>query len=260
MKSCEFCDKEFESDRNLHIHWGEKHEDELNSHQQEKVKKAQRQQKEEKENKTQKRRKLLFKGLTAGSLIIFAVLIAPQILSMFQSSPFELDRQPMMGDENASVTVVKFGDYQCPHCKTWDQEIKPRLKENYIDSGQVKFYYINFPVINQNSDLAAKAGEYVYANDRENFWKTHKELYSAETQLTEGRIINIVTETTNLTESEIRQGLESTKAENELQADKRIANGNGITGTPTVYVNGERIGNDYNSLKTAVDKQLENGN
>ena len=234
--------------------------DELNSHQKEKVKKAKREEKDEKETKTQRRRNLLLKGLTATSLVVFAVLIVPQILSMFQSSPLELDRQPMMGSENASVTVVKFGDYQCGHCKDWDANVKPQLEQEYIDSGQVKFYYINFPVINQNSEIAARAGEYVYENDPENFWKFHDTLYSAQTALTRAGIITTVTQTTNISEEEISEGLDSQMARNELQADERIANGNGVTATPTIYVNGERVGNDYQSLKTAIDKQLENGN
>ena len=255
MKECEFCEKEFESKEELHLHWGEEHKEELNSHQEEKVKKAKRKQEEQSEVNKSKRRSLLLKGLTGVTLIIFVALVLPQVMSMFQSSPFQLDRQPMLGDENASVTVVKFGDYQCPHCKTWDSEVKPQLNQ-YIDSGDVKFYYINLPVIGQNSNLAARAGEYIYENDPENFWNFHDALYSTQTSLTQASIVNTAVETTILTEQEISGGLDSTLPQNELQADQRIANGNGVTATPTVFVNGQRVGNDWESLENAVENNL----
>lgn len=260
MTECDFCDEEFETDEELQLHWGEEHEDELNSHQKEKVKKAEREKENRTEAKKSKRRNLFLKGLTGITAIIFVALVLPQVLSMFQSSPFQLDTQPMLGQENASVTVVKFGDYQCGHCKTWDRELKPQLKQEYIDSGDVKFYYINLPVIGANSELAARAGEYVYENDPENFWSLHNKLYDTQTQLTRTGIINTAVETTNLTEEEITEGLNSETARNELEADEKIANGNGVTSTPTVYVNGERVGNDWESLKSAIDNQLENGN
>lgn len=260
MVDCEYCEEEFETDEELHIHWGEEHEDELNSHQKEKVKKAKREKENRKEAKKSKRRNLFLKGLTGITAIIFVALVLPQVMSMFQSSPFQLDRQPMLGQENASVTVVKFGDYQCPHCKTWDREVKPQLEQEYIDSGDVKFYYINLPVIGANSELAARAGEYVYENDPENFWNLHNELYGTQMQLTRTGIIDTAVETTNLTEEEIKEGLGSETARNELEADEKIANGNGVTATPTVYVNGERVGNDWDSLKSTIDNKLENGN
>jgi protein-disulfide isomerase len=177
-------------------------------------------------------------------------------MAMFQSSPFQLDQQPMMGDESAPVTVVKFGDYQCGHCKTWDAEVKPQLKQEYIESGEVKFYYINFPVIGENSRVAARAGEYVLENDAENYWAFHDTLYGVPTGLTPSTIISVATETTNITETEIEEGLNSQNTLNELQTDRRVGNGNGVSATPTIFVNGERVGNDYQSLKTAIEKQL----
>ncbi|AOV94518.1 hypothetical protein AQV86_01165 [Nanohaloarchaea archaeon SG9] len=260
MKECKFCGEKFESGKDLHLHWEEKHEDELNSHQKEKTKKAKREKEQKEEINRSRRRNLLLKGLTGVTLIIFVALVLPQVMSMFQSSPFELYRQPMLGDENASVTVVEFGDYQCPHCKTFDSEIKPKLKNEYIDSGDVKFYYINLPVIDETSGLAARAGEYIWENDRDNFWDFHSKLYGTETRLNQGIIVNTATETTNLTAEEIREGLDSQSTANELQADQRIANGNGVTSTPTVYVNGQQVGNDYQSIKTAIENNLKNGN
>jgi protein-disulfide isomerase len=256
MTECDFCGEDFDSDRELHLHWGEKHEDELNSHQQEKVKKAERKEENEKEVKSSRRRSLLLKGLTGVTLIIFVTLVLPQIMAMFQSSPFQLDRQPMLGDENASVTVVEFGDYQCPHCKDFENQVKPQLNEEYIETGQVKFYYINLPVIDQKSNLAATASEYVYGNEPESYWDFHSALFDIRASLTRPTVIEAVTQNTNITEQEIEEGLNQERYNDEVQADQKIANGNGVTGTPIVYVNGERVESDYQSIKNAIEKRL----
>jgi len=55
MAECNFCDKEFENKVDLHVHWGQEHEDELNSHQKDKVKKAERK-KNEKKTQSERRR------------------------------------------------------------------------------------------------------------------------------------------------------------------------------------------------------------
>jgi protein-disulfide isomerase len=135
--------------------------------------------------------------------------------------------------------------------------VKPQLKEEYINSGKVKFHYINLVVINQNSNLAARASEYVQDNDPENFWNFHSTLFDLRGQLTRNSLINTVTETTNITEQEINDGLSDEKYIDEVKADRKIANGNGVTSTPTVYVNGERVGNDYESIKSAIENNLE---
>ncbi|MFB6114884.1 MAG: DsbA family protein [Candidatus Nanohalobium sp.] len=264
MTECEFCGEEFDSDRELHIHWGEEHEDELNSHQEEKVKKAKREEEDEKKAKKSRRRNLMFKGLTAVSLLIFVGLVLPQVLSMFKSSPFQLEDQPMMGSENASVTVVEFGDYRCPYCQRFDQRVHPKLKENYIDTGKVKFYFINFPILGEGSNLAARASEYVYRNDPENFWAFHHALYDNQGSerrkwVTPELLGTIANRTTDINASELKEGLDNEKIKEAVQQDKRIAKSNGLRGTPTVYVNGEQVEASYQSIKSAIENKLKDG-
>lgn len=265
MNDCEFCDEEFSSERKLYLHWGEKHTDELNSHQEEKVKKAKREQENEKEAKSSKRRNLMFKGLTAVSLLIFVGLVLPQVLSMFKSSPFQLEQQPMLGSENATVTVVEFGDYRCPYCQRFDQQVYPQIKQEYIDSGEVKFYFINYPILGEGSQSAARAGEYVYRNDPENFWAFHHALY--DNQGSESRrwvtpelLAKVAERTTDINASELKEGLDNEKIKEAVQQDKKIAKSNGLQGTPTVYVNGEQVETSYQSIKSAIEKNLNNGN
>ena len=82
MTECEFCEKEFDEKTELHIHWGEEHENELNSHQQEKVKKAQRKREKEKQQKKAKRkeyRNYAIMGVLIIGLIAGGAAIAPKL-------------------------------------------------------------------------------------------------------------------------------------------------------------------------------------
>ena len=54
-----------------------------------------------------------------------------------------IEGQPILGEANAPVTVVEFGDFKCPSCKAWGETIFPRLVSEYVDTGKVKFSYIN---------------------------------------------------------------------------------------------------------------------
>lgn len=256
MNNCEFCDKSFDSERELHIHWGEEHEEDLNSHQKEKSKKARREKEEERDRKKTNRRNLFLKGLTGISILIFAVLVLPQILAMFKSGPMDLDSQPVQGDDNSSVKIVEFGDYQCGHCQSFDREVHPRLKENFIDTGKANFYFINNPILGEGSVAAARASEYVYLNDPENYWEFHHALFQ---NIGSESISGLMNRTTNINTSNLNQKLNSEEVKEAVKKDREISQSNGVRSTPTVYVNGERVEPTYQSIKDAVEKNLQDG-
>src|SRR3989338_10296981 len=58
---------------------------------------------------------------------------------------------PVLGLESAPVTIIEFGDYQCPFCQKWNQNTKPLVEKNYIDTGRVKLIYVDFPIVGPDS-------------------------------------------------------------------------------------------------------------
>lgn len=266
MVECNFCDKEFDNKTDLHLHWGEEHEDELNSHQKEKVKKAKRKRSEQKEQKNAERKKMAGMGLAGvGALVLIAVL-GSQVLGNSnggaQTASFNLDQQPMLGSSNASVTVVEFGDYKCPYCKRFDEQVYPQLKENYIDTGKVKFYFINFPFIASDSTTAAVAGECVLEQDNEQFWNFHHAVYNnqgseSENWATQDRLMEIARDSTeNLDYDELKSCIANRETIDEVNSDKSITRQNQVTSTPTIFVNGQEVNSGYSSVRAAIEQQL----
>lgn len=86
MVECEYCEEEFDDETELHIHWGEEHEDELNSHDKEKVKKAEREKDKEAQRKKAKRkeyRNYAILGVIIVGLVGAGAMIAPELTETF---------------------------------------------------------------------------------------------------------------------------------------------------------------------------------
>lgn len=80
---------------------------------------------------------------------------------------------PMMGNQNAKVTLIEFSDYQCPFCGRHFTQTEPQLKKDYIDKGLVKFYYRDFP-LSQIHPGAEKGAEAVRcAGEQGKYWQYH---------------------------------------------------------------------------------------
>jgi protein-disulfide isomerase len=269
MSECRFCEEEFDNKTDLHIHWGEEHEDELNSHQKEKVKKAKREKKEEREKKNAKRKQMAGMGLAGiGALAVIALLGSQLISTGPTGQEIPLEGQPMIGNDDANVTVVEFGDYRCPVCKQFHDQTWPQLKDNYIDTGKIKFYFVNYAFLDQNfagetSTRAAVAGECVLNQDEEQFWNFHSALYEnqgAERQdwATQDFLMELARENTEgLDYNQLQTCVDNRQTSEKVQQDRSIGRNAGVTGTPSVYVNGNKIENwQYSGLRAAIEQQL----
>lgn len=89
----------------------------------------------------------------------------------------ELAQGVTMGDPNAPITLVEFADFQCPGCAGFASMMKPQIDLAYIESGQAKFVFYDFPLIaiHPHAFLAARAAR--CAGDQELFWQYHNALF-----------------------------------------------------------------------------------
>lgn len=85
---------------------------------------------------------------------------------------------PILGDQNAGITIVEFGDYQCSNCKAWFDHTRPSIYEDYIKTGKVNMVFVDFPFIGDNSRSAAQAS--YCAEDQSMYWEYHDKVYSSQ--------------------------------------------------------------------------------
>ena len=82
---------------------------------------------------------------------------------------------PKIGDDNAKISIVEFGDYQCTFCYKFHKNVLDDIQIQYINSGKVNYVYRDFPLNGVDSILAAESS--YCANDQEQYWQYHNLLF-----------------------------------------------------------------------------------
>lgn len=168
--------------------------------------------------------------------------------------------QQSLGEKDATIHIVEFGDFKCPACRTWDVTVLPRLKEEYINKGKVQLHFINFPFIGKDSDLGAAAGEAIYKQDPKAFWTFYDEIYQnqkneKEEWITEALVVDIVKQKLPTIDVEkFKKDLKSKEIKDKVQKDFDLAQKLKVQGAPSIYINGKLVNPDYDSIKAAIDK------
>ncbi|MBI2443137.1 MAG: thioredoxin domain-containing protein [Candidatus Levybacteria bacterium] len=87
---------------------------------------------------------------------------------------------PMLGKDDAPVTMIEFSDLQCPFCLRFFQNSFPQIKKNYIDTGKVKFYFRHLPLTQLHPMAMPFANAAECANEQNKFWEMHDKIYNEQ--------------------------------------------------------------------------------
>ncbi len=153
---------------------------------------------------------------------------------------FTGNASPHLGSDNAPITLVEFGDYQCHFCNKFFHETEPSILKNYVETGKVKIIFKDFTIIGTDSVLAAQAAH--CANDQDMFWEYHDELYNNWAGENTGWASseNLVKFANNigLSEEIFVQCMNDAKYQQLVSASSTDARNLGITGTPAFFLIG----------------------
>jgi protein-disulfide isomerase len=183
------------------------------------------------------------------------------------NNPPSLEGQPVLGDDQAPVTVTVFGDYMCPSCKLWEQEVYPQLEKEYISKGDVKLSAINVIFHGTESENAALAAEQVLKEDPESFWAFHNKVFESQPEhgekwATPSKMAEIAEETTAIEPDDIVKKISDKTYSDQLQTDEDLVRDYGVQSTPTVMINGKTVSDealfDFGKMKELIDEELRN--
>jgi protein-disulfide isomerase len=165
------------------------------------------------------------------------------------------ERDHIKGPENAPVTLVEYGDFECNLCG----RAYPVVEEILQKYGKkVRFVFRNFPLktIHLNSYDAALVAESAALQGM--FWEMHNLLYENQENLERPSLITYA-ESLGLDTDKIRADMESTAVLAKVKEDFRSGVISGVNGTPTFFVNGMRYNGTFYvwDLSRAIDKALE---
>ena len=91
---------------------------------------------------------------------------------------------PVLGSENAPITIIEFGDYQCEACYHWFHNTRADIIDNYIETGKAKLIFIDLPFLGRDSIVAAQAT--YCAEDQGKYWDYHNILYNFQEEIDNG--------------------------------------------------------------------------
>lgn len=171
-----------------------------------------------------------------------------------------------MGSDDAPVTILEFADFQCPACMGFAGSVKPQLEAAWVESGQARYVYYDFPLISihPHAFLAARAGR--CAEEQDLFWPYHDALYRNQSVWSRStsppiRDFERYAAEVGLEQESFSDCLRSDRHAEIVTANMRLGEELGVTGTPTLMVNGggvtRRIGeNSFAALQRAVEELL----
>lgn len=147
---------------------------------------------------------------------------------------------PRLGSADASVTIIEFGDYQCPRCKSWFDFTKPQIDSNYIDTGVANLYFVDVDYIGGDSHTASIAT--YCAQDQGMYWEYHDTLYENQKSVHGGwaSASNLVgfAEDIGLDTTEFETCLQSSEQMERLDFNAEQGTAQGVRGTPHFIIVG----------------------
>lgn len=155
--------------------------------------------------------------------------------------PVSADRDHVQGSADAPVTLVEYGDYECPYCG----EAYPIVKDVQVRMAeQLRFVFRNFPISTSHphAEQAAEAAEAAAAQGR--FWEMHDHLYENQRHLLDddlhGYALTLDLDV-DLFDKELAEHVHAERVHEDFMSGVR----SGVNGTPTFFINGLRHDDSY---------------
>jgi len=150
------------------------------------------------------------------------------------------ERDHILGPENAPLTLVEYGDYECPHCRRAHSVVKALRKAM---GKKLRYAFRSFPLsaVHPTAVMAAEGAESAARQGK--FWELHDMLFENQDMLGPDAIV-VWAQYLNLDMKAFRARIEDGTARAKVREDRASGIRSGVNGTPTMFVNGFR----YNGL------------
>jgi protein-disulfide isomerase len=214
--------------------------------------------------------------VTGAALLIAAFLIIPSIQrasapvgEIIQITPRALPEAnaTTLGDPNAPVLIEVWSDFQCPACRIFAEQVEPLIVENYVKSGKALYVYRQYPFIDdksviKESDQAANAS--MCAADQGRFWDYHDLLFANWNGENAGAFADkrlvAFADALGLDMTKFNACFKANTFKAQINKDLQDGTNAGVTGTPSVFVNGQLLTPgqvpSYDVVAAAIDAAL----
>jgi len=184
----------------------------------------------------------------------------PKPITLAPGTPLPKAEGYLRGDPNAPITIMEFGDFECPSCGQFATISEPDIRARIVDAGLANFKFYDFPLpIHQNTMSASLSAS--CAADQGKFWEMHDAIFAGQydwnTQATSNpqKLFNGYAEQVGLDMKVFSECVSSQRNLPRIQANKKAGEDLGVNGTPTIFVGNKQVpGNiTVDKLKAMVD-------
>ena len=226
----------------------------------------------QKRRRAQLRQRLIVFLIIGGvALVVLALAIGPTIrdatapvgeITQITPVPRPMEEGRNMGDPNAPIRMEVYSDFQCSACNVFAQQVEPSVVEQYVETGQVYIIYRQFPILDRGSNESRQsANASMCAAEQNRFWDYHDILFANVRgvnvgSFTERRLIAFA-EALDLDMDAFNACLRENRFQNLISEDMAMGQQLGITGTPSVFVNGTQIAPGFVPTFEALQEAFE---
>jgi protein-disulfide isomerase len=171
-------------------------------------------------------------------------------------NPFQEDLEklktagaPSFGPDNAPVTVVEFGDFECPNCREEAKTLRDNIPAQFPT--QVRVVFKDFPLeqIHPWAKAAAMVGRCIYHENPSAFWKYHDWIYDHQAEITpdnlKSQVLDFAKMNPEIDALQLGRCIDDKSTEAEVDASLAEGHKLQVDATPTVFLNGRRLVGNY---------------
>jgi protein-disulfide isomerase len=209
--------------------------------------------KEEIRRKERQQRLIVIGVIAAIALAIVGLLVIPSIRSANAPVGEFVKITPVaysgangtgIGDPSNKVKIEIFEDYTCSACKVYSDSVEPQVIKEIVDTGQAYYVFYQFPFLDdrssdKNSDRSANAA--LCAADQNRFWEYKSMLFANQNGVVgefSDKRLSAFAETLGLDMQQFDACYKESRFQSQINDDIALGDSKGITGTPTIFVNG----------------------
>lgn len=201
--------------------------------------------------------KRISKKTVFSTMIVLTILPLVLGISLLPNNN-ENKNLPVYGKESSSNNIIVFGDFRCPYCTKWSEEVLPKLVDEYVQSGKLSISFANLAFVAEDSQTISKFGLAIAEQGDDKYWEFESKVrhYLKERPLvTENDLISFAkSELSEVDMKKLGKDLSDIKLMDRLNENIKLAKKYGITGTPQLVFNGKKATDlSYESLKGLLD-------
>ena len=158
----------------------------------------------------------------------------------------------ILGSADAPVIIIEFSDYQCPYCRQYALDTLPQIIEMYVDTGQVRYIFRDFPLPSHDgAQQAAEAARCAGAQGAYAYWEMHDRLFAGQDKWAAREAEEVVATFAvyagelGLEAAAFQQCLASGLYSEQVQQDQLEGYEAGVEGTPSFFINDQFAAGAY---------------